>query len=308
MTPGRRRRPTSSDTDMATRISESVTASSRSCWKRDVHAERHGLGAARAVAGEDDRRAELPERARPAHAGAGDQRGETEWHHDPQKDQRLGRPQRRGGVAVPAIHRGEPGPGGVDEERRRHEHLRHDDGERGERQRDPEEGERPAGQPDAAEREQQHDAGHCRGEHHRQVDQHLQRRLPRKGLRRGGRPPGRPSATTATAAAVLVSRLRRRASRTAGSPSRVEQSGGLDAEQEREQRQAEQYEQRAAGERPRQVEHDAYRRAGVSGARQARPSRSARPPVSAHTFGTPCPSGPRTRPTKSPRLTARSRP
>ena len=93
---------TTTDTASSTRLSAIAASGSR--LEREVHRERHRLGAALDVAGEGDGGAELAERPRPAQHGARrrtDGRDERQRH--PPEGGPSGRPQRRRHVLVAAV-------------------------------------------------------------------------------------------------------------------------------------------------------------------------------------------------------------
>ena len=104
----------------------------------EVDRERHGLGPAREVPRERDRRPELAERAGPAQHRARHQRRADQRQGDPPERRQPGRAEGGGGLLEAAVGAAERALDGDDEERHRHERLRDDDARGGERQRDPE--------------------------------------------------------------------------------------------------------------------------------------------------------------------------
>ena len=132
------RTATSTPRAASTRIAApAIEASSVPALELRVDDERQRLRPALDVAGEHDRGAELAERSGPAHHQAGRQRRAGERHRD-----RAEHPGLRGAVdprriLEVAVDPGDPGPCRPHEERRRHERLGEDDGNRRERDVDP---------------------------------------------------------------------------------------------------------------------------------------------------------------------------
>ena len=213
------------ETTSSTRLS--TIAASQVGLQRQVDRQRHGLGLAREVAGEGDRRAELAERPGPAEHRAGRDPGRDERQRDPAEG---GPPARAEGgrrLLVAGVGAAQRALDRDHQERHRDERLGDDHAGGRERQRDPERAVEPlADQPAPAEHQQQRDAADHRRQHQRHG--HQRPHQPPARERRPG-PAARPAARRApgrpAVASVAVSSESRSAARMPGSASR---SGSVD--------------------------------------------------------------------------------
>ena len=191
-------------------------------FERRVDGQRQRLRSPAHVAGEHQRRAELAERARPAHRRAARQAGPGDGDGDGEEEARRRRAQRARHQHQIGIEAAEGRDGRLEIEGRGHERLREDDRRARERQADPRRRQRGAEQAAAPEGEQQRHARDRGRQHDRQLDDGLEDAPDSAGaasaVRRAiSQASGVPHATITSRLTVVVKSVRRSAGTTSGS-------------------------------------------------------------------------------------------
>ena len=210
----------------------------------EVDLQRQRAGPALEAAGEGDRRAELAQRAGERQHRARDQPGQHQRQRDPAEHRRRAGAERRGHDLVALTRRCAAPPRATDdEERQRHERLRHHHRDRRERDLDAERVERSTEQPAPAEGVEQREPADDRRQHQRQ-----QHQRPQHARARGSRgapapaPSARRTRCRATVLAADVRRLSQNAARESSDVISVPKFGQSTLRDDRDER--EQHERR----------------------------------------------------------------